>query len=380
MRELQMQQAGKRHEGCLHIVKAMAAKLPLAEPANAGKNRLKSADALSEELDRISAHDNGAYPTWGRLRELKRYDLTYAITNFHGGYFNFKKKIRKKVDVLAGDDALALDRNFDKRLAEVRRVNRGKVPTRDTMVRQGFGDFVSAMYKRKMTISKLRADARQEEGMRRGEESLAHRKNRVNAAMKMMEAENLKVLPGAGWPGWKGKYSKLYTAIGRYDGLNRFKEEIGPYGLKKTTLEIYRQWEAMERALVKLVDKKGRLPALEWFVGNPMRQLELESIYTFHGNLWEARMRLECKGLTLAIYRQKGNAWRLNSPESVLKMAEKLAQDNNGVVPGEVRLEKMGLHRLIAPIKANGGSRRLTRKVREMGLLTDGKIVEPVVL
>jgi len=263
---------------------------------------LKDAARVEEELGRIAEADNGIFPTWTRLKELKRYDLVRAMTKYHGGYFNFKKKIRKKVEVRTGADALAMGRNFDKRLADVLRVNGGKIPTRDTMLRQGFGDFLSAMYRRKTTISKLRADAGQESGMRKGKESLASRKMRVEAARRMMEAERIVVLPGEGWPGWKGKYSRLHAAIHRHGGLNRFKEEIGPLGLDKTWLRIYCDWEKMKSALVVIIGRKGHLPTLEWFADNPMRRLELESIYTYHGNLWKVRMKMEALGLTPQVY------------------------------------------------------------------------------
>jgi len=290
-----------KNGGFVAFRKRIGAKAP---PSNVNPTSapLKDAARVKEELDRIAEADNGIFPTWTRLKELKRYDLVHAITDYHGGYFNFKKKIRKKVEVRTGADALAIDKNFNKRLADVLRVNGGKIPTRDTMLRQGFGDFVSAMYKRKMTISGLRANARQESGMRRGAESLARRENRVEAARRMMEAERIMVLPGKGWPGWKGKYSKLHAAIHRYDGLNRFKEEIGPLGLGKAGLEIYRDWEKMKNALTAIIERKGHLPTLEWFADNPMRRLELESIYTYHGNLWKVRMKMEALGLTPQVY------------------------------------------------------------------------------
>jgi|GEM_PF-5735975 len=326
MRELKTQPMGKSRGDCLFVVKAIAAMPPLAERAapsdgRAGKNPLKSISAVKEELERICKADNGAYPTWKRLRELGRIDLTYAITTFHGGYYETQKKAGRRVEVQTGGEALAIDANFMEKYKAVLKANNGEIPARKVLISQGYGDFLSAMYRKKLTLSKLRKIAKQDVRVKRGEESLSCQANAENAARQILIEERLKVLPGEGWAGWKGKYSAEFAAIHRHFGINMMKETIGPYGLQKTTIKTYCEWEAMEQALVKIIEKKGHLPTLEWFASNPMRWLELESVYTYHGGLWKARMKMEAAGLTRQVYPSPGSRTHVwNRDMAILKM------------------------------------------------------------
>ena len=331
MVELRISPAGKSLADCMLVVKAIAAVPLLAERAAqdciAGKNPFKSIGAVKEELDRICVTENGAYPTWKRLRELKRFDLTYAITTFHGGYYETQKKTGGQVEVQTGGEALAIDANFMKKYEAVLKANNNEIPARKVLISQGFGDFLSAMYRKKLTLSKLRKIAKQDVRVKRGEDSLSCQANAENAARQIIMDERLLVLPGEGWAGWKGKYSAVFAAIHRHFGINMMKETIGSQGLVKTKVEKFREWEAMEQALVKIIEKKGHLPTLEWFANNPMRRLELESIYTYHGGLWNVRIRMEAAGLTRQVYPLPGSKTHVWSRDSAILEMDSKSQD-----------------------------------------------------
>ena len=277
-------------------------------------------------------------------------------------------------------ESLSIERNFLREYEKILRENHGQLPERKTLKAQGHGDWLNELYRRENSLNWLRKISGQAPSRYDGEDSKRKMKNLVPRLRKMMESNGFTILPDSKWDGWKGKYSPERDAISWNGGLNKLREVVGPARLGAPAIEYYKDWENAKEALLEIVEKKCWLPPLEHLMHNPKYELIIKSVYAFHGNWWQVRMRMEQEGLAPAAYKHSESKGKpLSDPEVALKIARKLAEKNNGAVPGAKKLKKMGLWHLASPITVNGGCKRLKEIIRAESA-SDGKMVETVVL
>jgi hypothetical protein len=263
-------------------------------------------------------------------------------------------------------ETLSNDRNFLREYEKILRENRGELPERITLKRQGHGDWLNELYRRKIGLNQLRKIIGQAPSRYDREESRMKIENLVVALRKMMETEGLLLLPDTKWGGWKRKYGPERDAVSVNGGIHKLREITGPLMLGAPAVEYYKDWKNAKAALLSIIEKKYWLPPIEQMLHNHRNILLIQSIYAFHGNLWEVRMRLETEGLAPATYvHSESKGKPLSDPGVIREIARKLAEKNGGIVPGAKNLKKMGLFHLASPITVNGGCRELTRKIQD---------------
>jgi hypothetical protein len=262
-------------------------------------------------------------------------------------------------------ESLGIGRNFLAEYEKILRENNGRLPERKDLKRQGHGDWLNEMYRRKIGLNQLRKIIGCKSSRRIGEDSLSSIGVLVPRLKEMMQNEGLQLLPDSHWKGWKDKYSPEMGAISRNGGLHKLREIAGPASLGAPAVDYYRDWNNAKAGLAAVIEKKYWLPPIGQVLCNPRNELLVQSVYAFHGNWWEARMRLEAEGLAPAAYvhcESKGRP--LSDPEVILRIARKLAERNGGAVPGAKTLKRMGLFHLASPITVNGGCKKLTEIIR----------------
>jgi hypothetical protein len=359
--------SGIMHNGGFLAVRTrLGADLPIKR----GEDSLRHFSNLEPIIKSEMGKNGGKFPDQNYMVSIQRYDVIAAINRHHGGFDSVRKVFNAKRDAKIGDEALACSRNFFSKANEIMKKNNGNIPPRDALKKQGYGDFVSTVYRTGGTLDGLREMVGSPPTRKEGKHSLSDWGNMAKEAFKMMESERKKLLPGAGWEGWYGKYACLYAAIKKHGGVNKVREMLGPAGFTKTQVGFFNDRAELQKALLKIIKAQKELPPLEWFVELPQYNLLLQSIYTHHGSLWDVRMRLESAGLTRPIYRHpESQANSINKWENLLPVLQKIVQENQGALPGRIALERQGYYFVMNNIRANGGFEEVRVKLAELGIL-----------
>jgi len=374
--------SGIRHNGgFVEVRNKLGAELPIKR----GDESLKHFANLEREIRAEMEKNGGKFPDQNYLVSIKRFDMITAIHRHHGGFDAVRALFDAKRDAKIGEEALVRNRNFFRKLDEVLARNGGAIPCRETLKNQGFGDFVSAVYRSGGTLTKIRKMAGEQPHRKEGKDSLRDWGNMEKEISAMLGAKGMTLVPSAGWEGWQNGYAYLYAAVKRNGGPNKVREKLGPAGLEKTGVSFYKDWEQLQKALLKIVQKQRELPPLEWFMGQQGHYILIQSIYTYHESMWDVRMKLEAEGLTRPIYRHPDSeAHSIKKWENLLPLLKRIISENNGELPGRQILGRQGYYFVMNAIRHNGGFGVVRQKLEEMGILdassADSQMVEPVVL
>ena len=262
-------------------------------------------------------------------------------------------------------ESLGIESNFLNEYEKILIENDGQLPERKVLKKQGHGDWLNELYRRKIGLNRLRKICGQEPSRYDREESRMKLGNLVVALKKTMKCHGLELLPDSKWEGWKNGHGPERDAVSVNGGLHKLREIVGPLELGAPAVDYYKDWENAKAALLSIIEKRYWLPPIDQVLHNQRNELLVQSVYAFHGNWWEARMRLEEEGFAPATYVHSESKGRpLSDPGVILEIARKLAEKNGGTVPGAKKLKRIGLFHLASPITVNGGCKELTKKLR----------------
>ena len=364
------------HKGMNAINKRLSIEKAEGKPTAADYHEWK---LFEPELRRLQAGNKGVLPTQGMLGERKKYREISAIAH-HGGFTDVRialgeKPIRKNgkhslrgIKVFAEnflDFAAEHGEGFKKRdMEENKRFDLQNAVTKLGGLRKAKAAFGMPMAK--PPVMEMYPDLK-----------------KLSPALHAIMLENgFKVLPSAGWEGWKARPYE-YAAIRKLGGFEKVREKIGPQGLQKTGVSFFKEKKDMENYLMAIIDRQKRLPSLEWLADIPQHEEILRAIYTYHEDLWEVRLDLERKGATPSIYNNPDCKRPISDLDVLLPILAEIVAENSGVLLGRRALRKKYPH-VANAIEKNGGIGAIGKVLAEYGIIRPlalgPKMIEPVVL
>ena len=288
--------------------------------AEEGMLRLSSTGDGMKQGSIVVVRNNGTLEAY----RAPYYGFITLVHRHYGGYEKFRAMINKplKEERLTGERSLSDVKNYLDVLFEIKEKNGGKIPIREELKKQGYGNFVSATYNGKKNLTGACVAAGCAPVRRVGKFNYKHWKVIAPVLEKIMKDNRFTILPKSTWHGWKCEHNAVYAAIKRHhQGILAVTERVGPRPLPYTESPQYEKWSVLRKRLIGIAkDNGGTLPTLDVFMADSKLWEELAAIYTYHKSLYHVRCMLEAE-------------WKI---EPVYQKKKQMAR----AVPGYARIEK----------------------------------------
>ncbi|HME86999.1 MAG TPA: hypothetical protein VKE88_01150, partial [Candidatus Nanoarchaeia archaeon] len=278
-------------------------------------------------------------PSSGRLCENGYSSLSNAITNYHGGFHQFRTEV-------LGEEALQMkaglwrDTAYIKKqaMAAMKELKVTRLPSQDTLGKKGYSDLINGITRYHGGFHQFRTEVLGEEALQMKAGLWRDRTFRLNYAKQLLEKHKLKELPSQtrlaeiGESGFSAAISKYHT-----DGISGLRLELGeeqkklPNGTwRDRTFRLNYAKQLLEKHKLKKLPSQTRLAEIgESGLASAIATYHKQGFRGFRKDLGQEHIRVEN-----GFWKNEEN--RLNYAKQLLEK-HKLKE-----LPSEDELNKMG--------------------------------------
>ncbi len=314
---------------------------------------LKDFKWVSKQIKRITKDNHGEFPTNPRLKELERYDLTWAIYKYHGGINAVREKMGYR-PIQSSPGAFKDWKTVYDELRSVIRENDGEFPSESHLREIGRGDIAHAINKYHGGVGKAQVKMgfqlkQRPRGQLKGWEY-------VESELRKRMKDNNGRFPSQKFLIKNGEGSLVAAIQNYHGGMMAVRKKLGveydqnPYG----TLQ---SWDWLEQQLKEIIDKNdGELPSYTALTKMGRHDIK-HSIGKYHGGFNIVRKKLGYEPLQIS--RGLARDWKWLSSE-----LEKVIIQNKDEFPSLTRLSELDRNDIVGAMgRYHGGVNKVRKRM-----------------